>query len=224
MNILKRIAKKIRVFRELSILQSNKMDNADFWRTNNPHNYTVIQLGDPTKAQVGYHSYGDLHLYNFGNSDEKLSIGNYVSIAPQVKFILSGEHRANTFTPYPIYTLIKEDRQAAYDAGSKGEIVIEDEAWIGYGATILSGVTIGMGAIVASKSVVTKNVPPFAIVGGSPAKFIRWRIPQELIERRSKIRLIDFSKETIIEHIDLFYKPLTQQVLEQIETLPRKAE
>lgn len=78
-----------------------------------------------------------------------------------------------------------------------------------------------MGAVVAAGSIVTKDVPPFAIVGGSPARFIKWRIPQSLHARRMNIRLADLSEEVIRENMELFYRPLDEDTLSQIENLRR---
>lgn len=195
------------------------------WRRLNPHNRTILE-GNVSKEYfstitVGKGSYGRLNVHFFGNSQEGLRIGNYVSIADNVTFILSGNHRTDTFSVYPTKSLIGRGISPDNDALSKGVIIIEDEVWIGTGVTVLSGVKIGMGAVVAAGSIVTKDVPPFAIVGGSPARFIKWRIPQSLHARRMNIRLADLSEEVIRENMELFYRPLDEDTLSQIENLRR---
>ncbi len=193
------------------------------WRKLNPHNRTVLD-GDVSEeymqtATAGKGSYGGLNVQFFGNSQEGLQIGNYVSIAENVTFVLAGNHRTDTFSVYPLKSFYGEGYNPDNDALSKGTIIIEDEVWIGTGVTVLSGVKIGMGAVVAAGSVVTKDVPPFAIVGGSPARFIKWRIPQSLHARRMNIRLADLSEEVIRENMELFYRPLDEDTLSQIEKL-----
>lgn len=118
------------------------------------------------------------------NKESKLKIGNFCSIAPEVAFILSADHYINQFSTYPF-------KSKVFDQGdegvSKGDIIIEDDVWIGFRSTILSGVTIGQGAIVGAGSVVTKSVPPYAIVGGVPAKVISYRFETEIREEMKKL-------------------------------------
>ncbi|WP_405240760.1 CatB-related O-acetyltransferase [Capnocytophaga canimorsus] len=171
-------------------------------------------------VEVGIGSYGNLNVHSFENKKEKLIIGNYVSIADNVTFILGGNHQVNTFSTYPIKAKAIEPFSED-DAQTKGAIVVEDEVWIGTNVTILSGVTIGKGAIVAAGSVVTKNVAPFSVVGGNPARFIKNRIDERLISQRQEINLIDIDLDRVVKNIDLFYKELTEDVLREIEKLSK---
>ena len=136
------------------------------WRKQNRHNRTVAIKS----VQVGKDTYGELHILSYLPETEFLQIGNYVSIAPDVHFILSGNHQTETLFTYPIQSLLTNGH-CPKDSVSKGAVIIEDEVWIGYGALILSGVTIGKGSIIAAGSVVTRDVPPYAIVGGNPVSF-----------------------------------------------------
>ncbi len=140
-----------------------------------------------------------------------------MSIASDVVFILGGNHQVDTFTTFPLKTIFDE-LSPLQDATTRGEIVIEDEVWIGTNVIVMSGVTIGKGAIVAAGSVVTKNVAPFSVVGGNPAKFIKWRIPEEPIASRMNVNLIDFNIDFIKQNMDTFYKKIDQQVLEKIKS------
>lgn len=90
----------------------------------------------------------------------------------------------------------------------QGAVIIEDEVWIGYGALILSGVTIGKGSIIAAGSVVTRDVPPYAIVGGNPAKIIRYRLPREVIELVKDTYLKDISHDILKKNLKQLYTPL----------------
>lgn len=176
------------------------------WRKRNPHNETspmnIFNIEDVT---VGRYSYGGLSVYNF-NRGEKLTIGDFCSIASNVMFILNAEHSIHTISSFPfkVKCLYTEE----FEALSKGDIVISDDVWIGYGATIMSGVHIGQGAVVAAGAVVTKEVPPYAIVGGVPAKIIKYRFPPELIEELLKIDYGKLTKEQIQSHINDLYEPL----------------
>ena len=95
---------------------------------------------------------------------KKLIVGNYVSIASDSLFLLGTNHQTDTITTYPLHS--KLIGRTPMDALSRGPIVVEDEAWIGSNAIVMSGVSIGKGAIVAAGAIVTKDVPPYAIVGG----------------------------------------------------------
>lgn len=222
MNILQKLKNFYFAFRHVVGTNNIDLQLASRWRAMNTHNNTQLKRGEIDKIKVGTGSYGPLDVICFHNEQEGLRIGNYVSIAEGVTFVLAGNHRTDTFSTYPIHSLIQKPYSPAHDALCKGEIIVDDEAWIGMNATIVSGVHIGMGAVVAAGSVVTKDVPPFALVGGNPARFIKWRIPEELIERRSRIRLADLDESIICKHIHLFYQTLDTQVLDAIEALPRK--
>ena len=102
---------------------------------------------------------------------------------------------------------------------TKGAIIIEDEVWLGDDSIILLGVTIGKGAIVAAGSVVTKDVPPYTIVGGNPAKFIKNRVPETLIPLMNEIYLNDLEMEKVKQNIDLFYQPIDEDILMKISSL-----
>ncbi|MBS1507358.1 MAG: CatB-related O-acetyltransferase [Bacteroidetes bacterium] len=179
------------------------------WRRKNPHNETKVgsRYFPMEIVSVGKGTYGSITVQSlYVTPDEKLTIGNYVSIAPEVTFMLGVNHQMNTVTTYPFYS--KLILRSPIDAISKGPIVIDDEVWIGTGAMIFSGVTIGKGAVIAAGSVVTKNVAPYAIVGGNPAKLIRYRFDEEIIKILNPIRLADFSPEWIKSNIEMIYKKI----------------
>lgn len=105
---------------------------------------------------------------------------------------------------------------------SKGNIIVDDDVWIGFRSTILSGVHIGQGAIVAAGSVVTKDVPPYAIVGGVPAKVLKYRFSHELIAELLKVDYGKLTEAMIREHIDDLYSKLKQN--EQLKWMPQRIE
>lgn len=209
-NIIVRIIDKIRFIK-----------NIYYWRSRNTHNSTsIINNFDFKNVFVGSATYGNLEVYDYGTPNEKLIIGNYVSIANEVRFILGGNHQTKTFTTYPLKAKLTQN-DFYLDASTNGPIIIEDEVWLGLGVTVLSGVKIGRGAIVAACSVVTKDIPEYAIAGGNPAKIIKYRIAPEDIIKMKDIYLSDIRKEEIIKNIELFYTPI-QDSLEKIINLGNK--
>lgn len=173
------------------------------WKRMNRHNSTsVANLFDLNKVIVGNYTYGNLFVLAH-NSFHKVKIGNFCSLAPNVAFIVESDHSMNHISTFPFKTICLGCMEG--EAVSKGDIIVEDDVWIGYGAVILSGVTIGQGAVIAAGSVVTENVEPYAIVGGVPARLIRYRFNKELIQRLIKIDYSKLSGNTIKEHISDLY-------------------
>ena len=111
---------------------------------------------------------------------------------------------------------MKEEQEGT----SKGNITVDDDVWIGFRSTILSGVHIGQGAVIAAGSVVTKDVPPYAIVGGVPAKVIKYRFPSNIINELLKIDYKKMTEDMIKEHINELYNEL--ESIEQLEWVPKK--
>lgn len=153
---------------------------------------------------VGKGSYGKVELLDVGQS--KVYIGNYCSIAGGTKCIL-GFHRLDLITTFPFQTLgryyAKHCAVNEADHFSKGDIHIGNDVWIGTDCTIMSGVKIGDGAVIASNSVVTKDVEPYAVVGGNPAKLIKFRINDP--KQRQALQAIawwNWSDEQISMHIN----------------------
>lgn len=187
------------------------------WRKENSDNKTGAKnIFSPNYVHVGRGTYGILNVRQ-SNYTAHLNIGNYCSIAPDVVFILNSEHPLNTISTYPFKVIIMGEES---EAGTKGDIRIEDDVWIGERAVILSGVTIGQGAVIAAGAVVTKDVPPYAIVGGVPAKLIRYRFNAELIQELLKIDFSKLDDGMIREHIEELYGKLDNK--EQLNWLPKK--
>jgi virginiamycin A acetyltransferase len=191
---------------------------AKAWRERNPHNLTSVGIREfpMDVVSVGNSSYGELIIQSlYEQKNEKINIGNYVSIAPGVQFLLGVNHQMKTITTFPLYSrLIAPSKK---DAINNGSINVEDEVWIGTDAIIMSNVTIGKGAIIAAGSVVTKDVPPYAIVGGVPAKLIKYKFSEDIIQILKPIYLNDLSKDFIKVNINLFYQEI--ETIEEAKAL-----
>ena len=190
------------------------------WHRLHPDSDTIpMNSFDFSRVTVGKGSYGELNVVDFGN-EHKLIIKNYVSIAQQVTFILDAGHYTDRISTYPFK--VKSLKIQKQEAFGKGDIVIDDDVWIGYGAIIMSGVTIGQGAVIAAGAVVTKDVEPYAIVGGVPAKLIKKRFSDEIIETLMKIDYLRLTRKSIAENIDKLYQELNN--VEQLDWLFEKDE
>ena len=171
---------------------------------------------DVNRVDVGVGTYGTLNVLISNVGKEMLTIGNFCSIAPDVMFILQSEHPYKGVSTYPFKVMLDFYK---YEATSKGDITVGDDVWLGHGATICSGVKIGQGAIVAAGSIVVKDVPPYAIVGGNPAKFIKWRFEDEAVrERLMRLDWSKFNKAAVNQdNIEELYAPITLDNVDAIE-------
>lgn len=157
-------------------------------------------------VEVGRYSYGELNVVTF-DSRTKLRIGSFVSIAQQVVFLLDVEHYIDHLSTFP--WKVKMLGESTPETFSKGDIVIDDDVWIGYGATIMSGVHVAQGAVIAAGAVVTKDVPAYAVVGGVPAKVIKNRFPKEKADKIvNTMNYCKITRKWVEEHIDDLYADL----------------
>ncbi|GJE37903.1 acetyltransferase-like isoleucine patch superfamily enzyme [Methylobacterium persicinum] len=156
-------------------------------RGRNPLNETRLHLAKLTKRygfSIGRYSYGRPKV-RFPESGRTLTIGRYCSIADRVEILLGGDHRLDWASTYPFAAMRGHfpDAQAPEDYhASRGDVVIGHDVWLGSGCMILSGVTVGHGAVVAARAVVTRDVPPYAVVAGNPARVVRRRFPPEVAD------------------------------------------
>ena len=146
-------------------------------------------------------------LYHYPINHDKLKIGKFCSIACGAKFLFnSANHTVKSLSTYPFPIFFEEwgldvkDITSAWD--NKGDIVIGNDVWIGYEAVIMAGVTIGDGAIIGTRAVVTKDVPPYTIVGGVPAKEIRKLFSEEMIAHLLNAKWWDWPIERISQNIE----------------------
>lgn len=146
-------------------------------------------------------------LYHYPVNDDKLVIGKFCSIACGARFLFnSANHSMHSLSTYPFPLFFEEwgldRRDVARCWDNKGDIIVGNDVWIGYEAVILAGVTIGDGAIIGTRSLVTKDVPPYTIVGGVPARPIRKRFSEETIHDLLEIKWWDWPKEKIAAKIN----------------------
>jgi len=164
----------------------------------------------------GKHTYG-LPKIVWENNDAKLIVGNFCSIAGLVTIYLGGNHRTDRVTTYP-FGHREQDIFNNFDGNghpsTKGDVIIGNDVWIGDNVTIMSGVTIGDGVVIANNSHIVKNIEPYSLVGGNPAKLIKYRFSQEQIEKLLQIKwwywdddkINKFTPLLCNNNIDLFIK------------------
>ena len=160
-------------------------------------------------------------LYHYPVNGDKLKIGKFCSIACGAKFIFtSANHSLKSLSTYPFPIFFEEwgldvkNIREAWD--NKGDIVVGSDVWIGYEAVILSGVTIGDGAVVGARAVVTKDVPPYTVVGGVPARPIKKRFDEQTIDRLLKLRWWDLGREKIKECIPFIQSGNVDALIKQL--------
>jgi acetyltransferase-like isoleucine patch superfamily enzyme len=160
---------------------------------------------------IGRYTYNaeKIKVYRFGENTE-LHIGSFCSIAEEVQVFLGGNHRVDWLTTYP-FGHINEGVFGAFNGEghpqSKGDVRIGNDVWIGNGAVIMSGVTIGDGAVIGARSLVTKDVPPYTIVAGNPAKIIRRRFPDHVIEKLLELKWWEWDDQKINENLHILCSP-----------------
>lgn len=187
------------------------------WRAKNLHNQTrVNSIFDQSLVQVGNYTYGTINIVST-NVGSKVVIGHFCSISDNVKLIINNDHPTDYISTYPFKTRLFHDKPESI---SKGNIIIHDDVWIGLNATIMSGVEIGQGSIIAAGAVVTGDVPPYSIVGGVPARVIKYRFPQDIIEKLIQIDYSKINDKFVLDHLETLYKPVDANVA--IEQFPLK--
>lgn len=160
-------------------------------------------------------------LYHYPVNNDKLVIGKFCSIACGTRFLFnSANHALSSLSTYPFPIFFEEwglngkDVTTAWD--HQGDIIIGNDVWIGYEAVIMAGVTIGDGAVIGARALVTKDVPPYTIVGGIPAKPIRKRFSKQTISKLTKIKWWDWSPQKITQNIDAIQAGDLEALLRQV--------
>ena len=162
------------------------------------------------QIKIGKHTYGheQIRVWDYDldeSSPYELIIGSYCSIADDILIFLAGNHNYKNVSTYPFYCK-GWDTPSGYECKSlsKGSVIIGNDVWIGEKSIIMSGISIGDGAVIGSGSVVTKNVEPYSIVAGNPAQRIKYRFSPDQIEKLLEIKWWDFCEDLIRDDVHLF--------------------
>lgn len=204
--LLKSILRDLRDYLNLKKFQEKwlKVRGNNKTRAGNIFPIDVVSVGDYT--------YGTLNIHYYRQPEEHLSIGSYCSIADDVHFFTGGGHNFLHLSTFPFKNHFTHDK--INEATTKGPIVVEDDVWIGNSCIILSGVTIGKGAVIGAGSVVAKDIPPYAVFCGGEIKKFRFN---EGI--RNKLYDFDLSKidfQNVDKKFDILYTEITDENVTQI--------
>lgn len=163
--------------------------------------YTAVHLPD------GVEDFERFVLYHYPFMNDKLIFGKFCGIAKEAKFIMNGaHHKMSGVSTYPFQVFghgWEKVMPPIAELPVKGDTRIGNDVWIGYDALIMPGISIGNGACIAARSLVTRDVPPYAIVGGNPAKLIRMRYSDAEVDTLQSIAWWDWPAEKITEHLEL---------------------
>lgn len=168
--------------------------------------------------KMGKYSYGEPQILVWSVTDKKVIVGNFTSIAKGCKIILNGEHNTDWITTFPFRKFRNQWPQAAQIKGhpkTKGNVIIGSDVWIGRDVMIMSGIKIGDGAVVGARSLVSKDVDPYTIVGGNPAKVIKKRFTDKQIEKLLKIKWWDWPDNKVIDNIGLMSSNKIDEFIEK---------
>lgn len=151
---------------------------------------------------VGAQTYGRPRVHVYAGDCARVSIGSWCSLANEIEIMPGGNHRTDTVTTFPLHrrlNLPADPSLPSIDTGAEGDVSIGNDVWIGRGVKILGGVTIGDGAVVAAWSTVTRSIPPYAIAAGIPARVVRYRFPEDVIESLERIRWWEWPEDRVID-------------------------
>lgn len=168
------------------------------------------------KYEIGRGSYGSLKVLDFGEG-ATLRVGAYCSFANGVQVFLGGEHRTDWVTTYPFSALNPRFAGIKGHPRTRGDVTIGSDVWIGREAMILSGVSIGHGAVVGARAVVARDVPPYGVVAGNPSSFIRSRFTPDVVERLLAVAWWNWPAERVEAAVPLLLNPDIKAFLDSAE-------
>jgi len=185
--------------------------------------FTALKKGETSQIFItGKHSYGlsNIHLISCGEGAQ-LFVGSFCSIASDQRIFQGCNHRTDWTTTYPFGHILYEKFPSNIQGhpSTKGHVIIENDVWIGLGCTIMSGIRIGSGSVIAAYSFVVKDGSPYTIVGGNPARVIKQRFSDEIIRELLEIRWWDHNDSAIKGILPLLQAPPTSDVLRQIKKI-----
>lgn len=170
-----------------------------------------------SRYQIGEGTYGSPAVLAWG-TETTLQIGNYCSLAEGVVIMLGGEHRLDWVSAYPFNRFMPSASHITGHPHSKGDVVIGNDVWIGREALLLSGIKVGDGAVIGARAVVSKDVAPYSIVAGNPARHIRYRFEPEIIARLEGLAWWNWPVEEIEKAVPFIMNADIQGFLERYET------
>lgn len=177
-----------------------------------PLNYTARVL---PQYQVGRGTYGSPRILDYPNN-ASLQIGAFTSIAAEVSIFLGGNHHPEWVSTFPFGAMWREHEHPEQPC-SRGDVVIGNDVWIGRGAMIMSGVTIGDGAVVGAAALVARDVPPYTIVAGNPARVVRQRFAPEIVEKLLAIRWWDWPDDRIRRAAGMLQSPDVERFIAAVD-------
>ncbi len=199
LSLLRELARPVRDAVRLAAHRAN-------WRRENPRNLTTAGTLFPRdRVSVGNYTYGPLNLLFFGHPQEVIRIGAFCSIAADVTILAGGEHPFDRPSSYPLGRHVA----ASADIGSapRGPVTIGDDVWIGRGCTILSGVSVGQGAVLGAGSVIARDVPAYAVHAGG--RVVRYRFAVDQVAALCSFDWAAVSREEIVANLETLTAPLT---------------
>ena len=177
-------------------------------------------------VQVGSFTYGSPIIRNLHNAHGQVSLGKYCSLGKDVVFLTGGNHHVDWITTFPIREKASRNAHLNNDGASysKGPISVGNDVWIGDSAVILSGVTIGDGAVIGAYSVVARDVAPYSIVVGNPARVVRNRFSAEDVDFLLRTKWWDKDASWVVAHADLLQSPDLSELRRVLEETDREDE
>lgn len=170
--------------------------------------------------EVGRHTYGQEHISQYQwNEGAKIQIGSFCSIAENVKIFYGGDHQTSWASTFPFDIKFNIGPKSTK---TKGDVIIGNDVWISHGVTIMSGVKIGDGCIIAANSHVVKSFEPYSLIGGNPAKLIKYRFDKEIIDSLMILKWWELDDETIKRIAPQLCEPpkydMLQKLIQELRT------
>lgn len=159
--------------------------------------------------KLGKHSYGNINIQTWTRPNVVIKTGAYCSFGGNIKMVIDGNHPTDTFSTYPFSRIFN----VPTNNYGKSNPTIGNDVWIGSDAVIYSGVEIGDGAVIAGQSVVTKSVPPYAIVAGNPARVVKYRFDEETIKSLCEVKWWDLPDQFILDYL----VPVSKDIQEVVQ-------